>query len=128
MERSSASECGLRFHRKRQNPLRRTRPHDMAAYHRGPAAFTKDERAALRAAFATPTTPFADLPPSPRAMATFPASPPLTYRAKDSVSPGLYGACNTWSGRPISKWCRWGCWSEDGWELTVTRILRNEPC
>ena len=29
----------------------------------------------------------------------------------------------TWSGRPISKWCRYGFWREDGAELMVTRIL-----
>jgi len=31
--------------------------------------------------------------------------------------------CPTWSGRPISKWCRYGLWSEDGAELTVTLVL-----
>jgi len=29
----------------------------------------------------------------------------------------------TWAGRPISRWTRWGCWNEDGSELTVTRVL-----
>lgn len=28
----------------------------------------------------------------------------------------------TWGGRPISKWCRYGYWNEDGTELTVTRV------
>lgn len=28
-----------------------------------------------------------------------------------------------WAGRPVSKWCRYGFWNEDGTELTVTRIF-----
>lgn len=38
----------------------------------------------------------------------------------------LRNAClqgvETWAGRPVSRWCRYGYWDEAGDELTVTRI------
>ena len=52
--------------------------------------------------------------PSPRAVATFPAAPPLRTTS---------ASCPAWGGRPVPKWTRYGCWDETGTELTVTRIL-----
>lgn len=44
--------------------------------------------------------------------------------AERAVPRQLYSySAPTWGGRPISKWCRYGMWSEDGSTLTTTRVL-----
>ena len=55
-------------------------------------------------------------------------NPTRTMAARPTQAPwtteGLWApSCYTWGGRAISRWTRWGCWNEDGSELTVTRVL-----
>ena len=78
-----------------------------------------------------------DLTPTLRDRARFPAAAPLTA-ANPAQSVALQPmAIEGWNGpltlagradrfyRPLVavKWTRYGWWSADGWELTVTRIL-----
>jgi len=70
-------------------------------------------RAALAEAFSKPTG-LKNYNAS-RAVAAVPMAVPLR---SDSFRSYSYP---TWAGRPVSKWCRYGYWNEDGTELTVTR-------
>ena len=47
-----------------------------------------------------------------------PLAPPLREQARSWER-----VTATWAGRPISRWCRYGSWDEEGIDLTVTRIL-----
>jgi len=53
-----------------------------------------------------------------RAMAILTVAPPMAAQVRYPSD-----AYQAWGGWAVSKWCRWGYWSEDGTALTVTRIM-----